>query len=83
MGHGSFKVENHKKIAIKCETEWRDEKTNGKKKKNKKGDGQITQQDSEGKTDNVMTKPAPVVGNTTNSEGIYSVIKSRSTETLV
>ena len=82
----SFKVENHKKISIKCETaiEGREEKTNVKKKKNKKGDRQSSQEGPVGKTDSSIITPvvnssAPI----TPSEGIYSVIKSRTTETLV
>merc|ERR1712137_1008791 len=73
----SFKVEKHKKISIKCETaaEGREEKTNAKKKKNKKGERQSPQEGSGVKTDSLIITPmvnssAPI----TPSEGIYSVI---------
>ena len=77
----TFKVEKQKKTSIKCETECRAEKTNAKKKKNKRGDRQPSQEESGGKTDSQKTNP--VVDISTKNEGIYSVIKSRSNETLV
>ena len=82
----SFKVENHKKFSIKCETETecREEKTNTKKKKNKKGERQSSQGGPGDKTDSSIN--TPVVNSSAiiaPSEGIYSVIKSRTTETLV
>merc|ERR1719431_208399 len=77
----TFKVEKQKKTSIKCESESRAEKTTVKKKKNKRGDRQPSQEESEGKTDFHTTNP--VVNISTNNEGIYSVIRSRSNETLV
>ena len=41
----SFKVENQKKTSIKCESECREEKTKAKKKKNKRGDRQASQEE--------------------------------------
>lgn len=77
----TFKVEKQKKTSINCESECRAEKTNAKKKKNKRGDRQPSEEETGGKTDSQETNP--VVQISTNSEGIYSVIKSRSNETLV
>ena len=77
----SLKVEKHEQFSIiRCETEFREEKSNVKKKKNKKRDKQPPQEVLGGKSDSQVT---PVVHRSAPSEGIYSVIKSRSTETLV
>ena len=78
-----FKIEKHKQFPIRCETESREEKTNVKKKKNKKGDRdrQSPQEGQGGKS--ISQTVTPVVDRSSPSEGIYSVIKSRSTETLI